>query len=190
MRPPKPSSLVTRDETKAARAARTSAEATMTPRTALTRKPPAVLTGRKVASATWKRLVGLYAELDGTIVTAFDHDLLAKYCLLQEELVELADMRTTIKKEWQAKLKEAAVMKRSKLTTETVKDYLHLCDIANALFARFQGMDARMDGKRKLGLAYEQSLYITPRSRAGVAPPEKEPEPPKSEMDDLLNTDD
>jgi hypothetical protein len=50
-------------------------------------------------------------------------------------------------------------------------------------------MDARLDGKRKLLHSIAQSLYLTPRSRAGVAPPEKEPEKPKSEMDELLDND-
>ncbi len=183
----KPSSLSTRNDTKADRTARASAESSLTPRTALTRTLPAILRGRTVAMATWKHAIKLYGEIDGTIATAFDYDLLVMYCTLAEEMHELQGMRKTIKKEWEAKLKEASKMKPN---AETFKDYLHLWDIANALFARFQGFDARLDGKRKLIHTLEQSLYLTPRSRAGVAPPEKEPEPPKSEMGDLLNADD
>jgi hypothetical protein len=159
----------------------------MMPRTKLTTTVPAQLRGRSSAGARWKRLIKLYGELQGTIVTAFDYDLLVKYCLLEDEVIELAEMRKIIKKEWAEKVKQASQMKPD---AETLKDYLHLWDIANALFQRFQGMDARLDGKRKLLVTISQSLYLTPRSRAGVAPPEKKPEPPKSEMGDLLNTDD
>lgn len=66
------------------------------------------------------------------------------------------------------------------------QDYVNALTQANALLQRFQGMDARMDGKRKLVFALAQSLYLTPRSRAGVAPTEKEPEEPKSEMEKML----
>ena len=58
---------------------------------------------------------------------------------------------------------------------------------ANALIQRFQGMDARLDGKRKLIFSLAQSLYLTPRSRAGVAPEEKDGEEPQSDMDKLLD---
>jgi phage terminase small subunit len=48
-------------------------------------------------------------------------------------------------------------------------------------------MDARLDGKRKLLHTLSQSLYLTPRSRAGVAPEQKEPEHDDDPMDKLLN---
>ena len=183
----KPASLTNRHSTRKERNARADAEAAMTPRTKLTAAVPAQLRGRSSAGTRWKRLIKLYGEIQGTIVTAFDYDLLVKYCLLEDEVIELADMRKTIKAQWADMVKQAEKMKP---TAETLKDYLHLWDIANALFQRFQGMDARLDGKRKLLVTISQSLYLTPRSRAGVAPPEKEPEQPKSEMGDLLNTDD
>lgn len=156
----------------------------MTPRTQLTLTSPPALRGHARAIAAWKRMISLYNELDRAIATAFDLDLLVKYCLLEEEVVELAEMRKVIKGDWETSQKAA---KRIKPNTETLKDWVQMWNIVNALFQRFQGMDARLDGKRKLLLALYQSLYLTPRSRAGVAPPEKEPEKPKSEMDDLLD---
>lgn len=127
--------------------------------------------------------MGLYMEIEGKIATSFDEDLLVKYCLLEEEALELADMRKTIKKEWEDQLKAA---KRFKPNSKEIKEYVKMWEIVNALFQRFQGMDARLDGKRKLLHALSQSLYLTPRSRAGVEPPMKEPEKPKSDMDELL----
>jgi hypothetical protein len=180
----KPATLNTRDETKASRAARSAAESAMRPRTELTRKPPDMLAKHKVAADTWKRVVGLYMEVEGKIATSFDADLLVKYCLLEEEVIELAEMRQTIKKEWAEQLKAA---KRFKPDAKQIKDYVNMWNVVNALFQRFQGMDARLDGKRKLLHALSMSLYLTPRSRAGVEPPMKEPEAPQSEMEKVLN---
>lgn len=156
----------------------------MAPKTVLTTKPPAALKGHKQASDVWKRLVGLYDETEGTIITAFDQDQLVKYCLAEEELDELFILRASIKKLWLAHLRILTVMKPK---ADQLKDYFNALAQANALLQRFQGMDARMDGKRKLVFSLAQSLYLTPRSRAGVAPAEKEPPEPDDPMGELLD---
>jgi hypothetical protein len=69
---------------------------------------------------------------------------------------------------------------------DQLKDYFNALAQANALLQRFQGMDARLDGKRKLIYALAQSLYLTPRSRAGVAPTEKEPDEPGGEIEKYI----
>jgi hypothetical protein len=74
-----------------------------------------------------------------------------------------------------------------KPTAAHIKDYLGALFQANALLQRYQGMDARLDGKRKLVFTLAQAMYLTPRSRAGVAPKQKEEEQPKNEMEELLN---
>lgn len=179
----KPSSLRTRHDTKTDRSARDAGEAALIPKTALTKKPPAALTRHKQASAVWRRLVDLYFETDGTIITAFDMDLLIKYCLAEEELEELFKLRGEIKKLWTTHAKKVLTINPD---PKELKWYYLALNQANALLQRFQGMDARMDNKRKMLVGMAQSLYLTPRSRAGVAPPEKEPDEPKSEMDKLL----
>jgi phage terminase small subunit len=180
----KPTSLTNRHSTKAERSARTDAESALMPKTELTTKPPAALTGHKTAAAVWKRLIGLYLETEGTIVTAFDSDLLIKYCLSEEELIELYGLRKSILKSLEIHLKW---LNNLKPKNENLKDYFNALAQANALLQRFQGMDARMDGKRKLVFSLAQSMYLTPRSRAGVAPAEKEKPDPEDEMDQLLN---
>lgn len=180
----KPNILIVRDEARITTQARINAESSARPKTVLTAATPAALRGHAKAARTWKRLIGLYLEVDGIIATAFDMDLLIKYCLIEEEVVELAAMRHTIKLEWQNSLKQA---KKIKPDADNIRDWGRMWEVVNALFQRFQGMDARLDGKRKLLLAMSQSLYLTPRSRAGVAPPEKPPEKEKTEMDGLLD---
>lgn len=183
MPPKKPSTLNVRHDNKQDLADRAKSESMLTPKTELTLKYPPALNKHKVAIETWKRIVGLYLEVEGKIATSFDSDILAKYCLLEEELIELSEMRAVIKKEWETNLKQA---NKIKPTAETLKDWVKMWDIVNALFQRFQGIDARLDGKRKLLHTLSQSLYLTPRARAGVEPPMKpEPEPP-SEMENLL----
>lgn len=182
----KPKTLSRRHNTAAERKAKAAAESAVTPRTRLPAKPPAELTGHKTACAVWKRTVALYAEVDGTIATAFDRDLLVKYCLLEEESLELAALRKEIKQEYAAQLKAA---RRFHPTSKEIKDYVNMWNVVNALFQRFQGMDARLDGKRKLLHVLSMSLYLTPRARAGVAPPEKPPAKKKSKMAALLDGD-
>lgn len=180
----KDSSLSKRHDTKADKRKRESAEAAIKPTTKLGLKPPAALTGHRHAAAIWTRLLSLYAETKGEIITAFDADVLIKYCLAEEELLELFEIRSEIKDAWDTHIKW---LNKLKPKGNEIKDYLGALARANALLQRFQGMDARMDGKRKLVFSLAQSLYLTPRSRAGVSPPEKEPEQPKSEMDNLLD---
>src|SRR5690606_13448911 len=96
-------------------------------------------------------------------------------CLAEEELDELYKLRADIKKLWD---QHAKLLAKTKPKAEDLKDYYNALGQANALLQRFQGMDARLDGKRKMVFALAQSLYLTPRSRAGVAPPEKPAEEP------------
>ena len=179
----KPSTLTTRHDTKADRDARASAESALVPRTTLTKNPPSALKGHAHAGSVWRRLYKLYSQTQGTIVTAFDGDLLVKYCLAEEELHELFELRGEIKDLW---THHKGILEEMSPTSETMKDYFNALAQANALLQRFQGMDARLDGKRKLVFSLAQSLYLTPRSRAGVAPPKKEPDEPKDEMEQLL----
>lgn len=179
----KPPSLVVRDETKADRQARADAESSMTPQTELSRKPPATLHGHKTATATWKRVVSLYYEVEGQIVTAFDEDILVKYCLLEEELLDLAKRRKELLDAFDH---AKAAAKRIKPSPDNLKEYVAMWKTVNGLSARAQGLDARLDGKRKLLHTLSQSLYLTPRSRAGVAPPTKAPEETPDPMEDLL----
>ena len=109
----KPTSLNSRNTSKELRAEREAAESAMMPKTELSAAVPARLRGRghTQAAATWKRTVKLFQEVDGKIVTAFDYDLLIKYCLLEEEVIELEDLRKTIRLDWESNRKTANKVK-------------------------------------------------------------------------------
>ena len=175
----KPSHLSSRHSTKAELAARTDAESALTPLTELTVTPPPELHGNKYAIAVWKRHVKLYAETEGTIITAFDADLLVKYCKLEAECLTFEDLCSELMEEKIYLTKEISRLKRkAKKTTEEVDEYISYSSQRIAVAARYQGLDARLDGKRKLLHALAQSLYLTPRSRAGVDPKRKGEETP------------
>lgn len=152
----------------------------MRPRTQLCADVPPRLRGHKTAAAQWKRSIKLYAEVDGVIITAFDENLLIDYCLLVEELPILEKLRDEMRDAWNAELK---TVKRMKSGDEKIKQW----GVVNALYQNFKGMDARVDGKRKLKHEAETKLYLTPRSRAGVAPQDKPKEPEKSGLEELLS---
>jgi hypothetical protein len=179
----KPKSLITRHDVAADLADRVRAETALTPQTKLPVRPPASMRGHEPARKHWTRLIGLYAEVDGVIATAFDQDLLIKYCLILEECDWLSGIRKQIEKAYTTANK---LLTKLKPDPENMEKYYLALSQVNALLTRLQGFDARLDGKRKLALALEQSLYLTPRSRAGVAPPEKEQEPEKTEMEKAL----
>lgn len=155
---------------------REAAEEAMTPITQLPTDPPPLLQKHKIARETWTRLVGLYFEVKGTLITAFDADLLAKYCILEEECLWLEGKRAEVDRNAMNLNKRLAKIKDPK--GEQLKTYYQLLEQYNALNARVQGLDARLDGKRKLVHSLAQSLYLTPRSRAGVAPTGKAKEEP------------
>lgn len=166
----KPQTLNKSHQTEDEKADRESSEAAMMPTTQLDRHPPALLQKHKPAIATWQRLIGLYTEIEGTIITAFDADLLAKYCLLEEECTWLATKRAEVDAN---AIKINKALAKTSITQLGAENYIALLQQYTALTARFQGLDARLDGKRKLLHALAQSLYLTPRSRAGVSPTQK-----------------
>jgi hypothetical protein len=157
----------------------------MLPKTPLSTKPPARLMGHVAAMETWTRLIKLYQSTKGTmIVCAFDEDVLCTYSLCEAELVELFKLRSEVKDLWDAHSK---LLARFKPRTDQLQEYVGLLAQAGALLKRYQGIDARLDGKRKLLHALSQALYLNPRSRAGVSPAEKEPEPRPSTMSKILD---
>ena len=165
----KPKALITRHETAAEQREREARESAMQPEKGLPMSAPARLAGHAVAEATWRRLMRTFDEIEGVIVTRLDMDLLIDYCMVTEQLAEMDMMRTTIVVAW----------KKAEDVGDTDK-LLELLDAASKL-------DARIDRKRALLFQMRQSLYLTPRARAGVAPAKKEDPEPPDELEQLLN---
>jgi phage terminase small subunit len=181
----KPAALLDWHQTREEREAREATDASMLPKTQISKKPPAALKGHAYASAIWRRLIDLYSEVQGTIITAFDEDLIVAFCLGEEELQELFKLRNEVKGLW---VKHSKILAGMKPKGEQLKDYFNCLSQANALLERYKGFDSRIDAKRKMLHEFSKSLFLTPRARSGVAPKEKEPEEPGDEMDKLLNS--
>jgi hypothetical protein len=183
----KPNSLSRRNTSKADSAARTEAESAITPVTRLTVKPPKELSGLRTAAALWTEVITLQeqtqAAQDGSpIITSFDRKILIAYCKLEEECLRWEAKRDETEK----KAKDIwAQISKLRPKGEEMKNYVALLTQYNALDARVQGWDGRLDIKRGLLHKIAQSLYLTPRSRAGVNPPEKE-KPSTDPMENVL----
>jgi hypothetical protein len=155
------------------RQAREADEAALIPAKPLTEKPPSALKGKDhtYARAVWKRLIRLYQGVDGTIVTAFDQDLLVQFCQVAQELAWWGDKRAELDV-------NIGRLNEKILDIKDNGELFKALELLGAMNTRLQGFDARLDGKRKLLHSLAQSLYLTPRARAGVAPSPKEPNVP------------
>jgi len=179
----KPSNLIKRHETAAEKSARESAENAMNSGRQLPQEAPARLTKHKVAAKAWRSMMREYSAIEGVIVTRLDQDLMIDYCILVEQADEIDRLRKSAFSVWELASKEyakAIIDKRS-------DDLMSLINRINDSFENIIKLDGRADRKRALMLQIRQSLYLTPRSRAGAAPDPKEKEPPPDEMETLLN---
>ncbi len=179
----KPSSLINRHETAAETAERISQESALRPTRDLPVNPPATLRGRKTAEVVWRRLIRMFGDVEGEIVTRLDMDLLVDYCLLAEQVAELDEMRKKAMEIYEL-LKIAMAEARNEHDVMLARSISK--DIINS-FESIVKLDGRVDRKRDLMFKLRQSLYLTPRARAGVAPKGKEKEPELDPLEKFLN---
>jgi hypothetical protein len=180
----KPVDLIIRAETKATRSARRAHESALRPKTKLPLAPPRALTGHAAASKVWRQMLALYEELEAVIVTALDQDILVEYCLLMEQVQEIDKLRTSALKAAKNAQDAYRAMRRKR---KEPRDLAKFQDALNETYELIAKLDARSDAKRKLLLTLRQSLYLTPRSRAGVEPQEKKKPKAKSQIAELLD---
>jgi phage terminase small subunit len=179
----KPSSLQTRHSTKAEKNARATNEGALTPERSLPQDAPSRLEGHSVAEATWRRLMRTYNELEGTLVTRLDMDLLLDYCILIEQVIELDTMRKSAYETWLGLADKHRELAKDKQYDAALEIALKVVGAFDAVIK----LDGRVDRKRALLLQMRQSLYLTPRARAGVAPAGKPPEEPEDPLEKLLD---
>ena len=154
----------------------------MQPEQQLPLEAPARLKKFPIAAATWRRLMRIYAGLDAEIVSKLDFDLLTDYCILTEQLSEMDELRKNSMELW----RELDKARLKLLEEEKFEEAIEMTVRTSETFERIVKLDARVDRKRALLDSKRQSLYLTPRSRAGVAPNKKEEEPAQDPMDVLL----
>lgn len=179
----KPAALVNRHETKAEKMARESGENAMRPGRDLPHEAPAALKGHAVAAKVWRAMVRDFTSVEGEIVTRLDQALMVDYCILMEQTAELDKMRRSARQLWEQLQKTYNALEEQGLVAEalTVSE-----KITNALDLVIK-LDGRVDRKRDLLHKLRQSLYLTPRARAGAAPKAKGPDEPVDELEKMLN---
>ncbi|BCY18680.1 hypothetical protein hrd7_25290 [Leptolinea sp. HRD-7] len=178
----KPSSLINRHETAAERAEREERDAALRPNRTLPQNPPASLRGRRTAEAVWRRLIRMYGELDAEIVTRLDMGLIEDFCILAEQVAELDAMRKASFSQFEL----LDIVRKKQLEDGKFESAVKTGMKMEESFQTTLKLDGRVDRKRDLMFKMRQSLYLTPRARAGTAPKGKAPEEEIDPMDALL----
>lgn len=179
----KPAGLITRAQTKAVTQARIDNEQAMQPVRDLPMDAPARLKGHDLAAATWRRLMRRYDELKAVVVTRMDEDLLVDYCMLLEQLQEMDALRKSAVEIWNL----LDGQRKGLMESLQVADAILVAAKEADTFEMIIKLDSRVDRKRSLLLQLRQSLYLTPRARAGAAPDKKEKPEEPDELEKLLD---
>lgn len=169
---------------------REAAENALKPKRGLPVAEPRELEGHPLAAREWRRLMRMYQSLEADIVSRLDIGMLLDYVILLEQMSELDELRAAAVREWRTL--QAVVDDMQSVCEEDPelcdrKGLMHASEAAGYAFEKIIKVDGRVDRKRSLLLSLRQSLYLTPRSRAGVAPAEKQKEAPRSDLDALLD---
>jgi len=180
----KPSALITRHETAAEQAERTARESSARPARTVPASPPAQFKHRQIAQTAWRYLVRRFGEAEGEIITGFDLHLLINFCMAIEQLAQLNMMRDKAYEAWLQLAGEHTRLIDDEGEAEDI--VLAAVRVVNAFEAVLK-LDSRIDRKVDLLHKLAQSLYLTPRSRAGVAPTRKEAETPPDELEQLMD---
>jgi len=176
----KPVDLVVMHLTKAERQQREEQEGALAPKKALTARVPAKLTG-EIERSVWQETVRQYLSLEDRIVSVLDRGILLDYCAACQQLVEIDGLRSEAMNNYTKNEIALTKVLHSKKDIGP-RDLLKLINAVNKGLDEVIKLDARADNKRRVIHTFRQALMLTPRSRAGVNPKEKEREQPQSEM--------
>ena len=190
----KPADLVVRHETLEEKNQRISAEIANKTGRNLPSSAPKELKGHPFARESWRRLMREFESLKAERVDSQDRDMLIAYCLTLEEEQDLLVMRSAALADWKDR-REDVLMHRKHMADydregETwdvlAKQLLQIVNKVQLAYKTVLDIDARLDRKRSSLREYQQQMYLTPRSRAGVVPERAEEEDQLDEMEKLL----
>jgi phage terminase small subunit len=190
----KPADLVVRHETLDEKNQRLSAEIVNKTGRSLPTSAPKELKGHAFARESWRRLMREFDSLKAERVDSQDRDLLIAYCLTLEEEQDLLVMRTASLADWKDRREDVLMHRRHMADYDKegetwdvlAKQLVQIVNKVQAAYKTVLDIDARLDRKRSSLLGYQQQMYLTPRSRAGVVPERAEEEDPLDEMEKLL----
>ena len=191
----KPADLVVRHETLEEKNQRISAEIANKTGRNLPASAPKELKGHTYARESWRRLMREFESLKAERVDSQDRDLLIAYCLTLEEEQDLLTMRAAALADWKDRREDVLMHRRHMVDYKENEDdswdvlAKQLVQIVNKVQLAYKtvlDIDARLDRKRSSLLGYQQQMYLTPRSRAGVVPERADEEDQLDEMEKLL----
>ena len=191
----KPADLVVRHETLDEKNQRLSAEIVNKTGRSLPTSAPKELKGHTFARESWRRLMREFDSLKAERVDSQDRDLLIAYCLTLEEEQDLLVMRSAALSDWKDRREDVLMHRRHMVNYKDsegdtwdvlAKQLVQIVNKVQAAYKTVLDIDARLDRKRSSLLGYQQQMYLTPRSRAGVVPERAEEEDPLDEMEKLL----
>jgi len=191
----KPADLVVRHETLEEKNQRISAEIANKTGRNLPASAPKELKGHTYARESWRRLMREFESLKAERVDSQDRDLLIAYCLTLEEEQDLLTMRAAALSDWKDRREDVLMHRRHMVDYKENEDdswdvlAKQLVQIVNKVQLAYKtvlDIDARLDRKRSSLLGYQQQMYLTPRSRAGVVPERADEEDQLDEMEKLL----
>jgi len=191
----KPADLVVRHETLEEKNQRISAEIANKTGRNLPASAPKELKGHTYARESWRRLMREFESLKAERVDSQDRDLLIAYCLTLEEEQDLLTMRAAALADWKDRREDVLMHRRHMVDYKENEDdswdvlAKQLVQIVNKVQLAYKtvlDIDARLDRKRLSLLGYQQQMYLTPRSRAGVVPERADEEDQLDEMEKLL----
>lgn len=186
----KPSGLNVRHDTLDDIEQREAGENALKPKRGLPVLEPRELEGHPLAAKEWRRLMRMYNGLEADIVSRLDIGMLLDYVILLEQMSELDELRAAAMREWrtlQAVVDDLQGICDAEPELCDRKGLMQAAEAAGFAFEKIIKVDGRVDRKRSLLLSLRQSLYLTPRSRAGVTPNEKPKEAQRSDLDALLD---
>jgi phage terminase small subunit len=178
----KPQGLHTRHATKPEIEQRAAQEEALTGGTKLPAMP-AQLKDHPVAQATWRRMKREYDKVEAVVVTRLDMDLVTDYCMLEEQKSEIDQMRRAAFTSMQVLAKELEQLRKKGDIENAAKVASRVIDATNEVVQ----LDSRADRKRDLLMKLRQSLYLTPKARAGAAAKTKSKDPPEDPFERLLD---
>ncbi len=178
----KPQDLHTRHSTKSETEKRKAEEELLRSRRSLPLEP-ARLKDHPKAAAVWRRMLREFDSLEAVVITRLDMDLLIDYCMLMEQLEEMDELRAAAMTFFETMMKGVVELKAQAEWIEAAKMASKASDVMDGIIK----IDSRADRKRDLLTKLRQSLYLTPRARAGAAPKEKEAPEVPDEFEQLLD---
>ena len=190
----KPADLVVRHETLEEKNQRISAENATKTGKSLPTSAPKELKGHTFARESWRRLMREFDSLKAERVDSQDRDLIIAYCLTLEEEQDLLVMRAAALADWKDRREDVLMHRRHMVDYKTdgetwdvlAKQLVQIVNKVQLAYKTVLDIDARLDRKRSSLLGYQQQMYLTPRSRAGVVPERAEEEDQLDEMEKLL----